>query len=243
MELIEYPEGEICDVIFLTNTANDDVFKMTSNAIKSLRDSETNNKFRIVVVESNQNIDQLLNFNYDSDLSLVYSGEFNYNRALNLAFEHVENNHVAVFNNDVLFIENWYSMLRYNMDIFNLNSASPHCPVKQNGPNEVAQAKLLNYKDSTVVSGFECITEFAGWGWVTTKEIIDKLFPLDEQMSFWFQDNDIALSLQNLRCKHATVVDSKVIHFGQSSYSLIDPSKLHDMTTGLYQTFVKKWFS
>jgi GT2 family glycosyltransferase len=237
MHLIDLIKDEVCDIIFLTNTANIEVYEMTEKALRSLRESEKNNKFRIILVESNQSND----YKYDCDVYLKFNGDFNYNKALNLAFDHLENSYVAVFNNDVLFMPDWYTMIRYNMDVFNLDSASPHCPIKQVGPNEIAQRILLNYKENTVVCGYNCIIEFAGWGWVMKRHILDQLKPLDENLSFWFQDNDLCMNLQKLNCKHGMVIDSKVIHFGQSSYSLISPDKLHDMTNGLYQTFLNKW--
>lgn len=244
MTLIENPKNEVCDVIFLTNTENLDIFQMTSNAIQSLRESESNNRFRIIVVESRTEITRLVpgeDHNYNSDLTIYYKGEFNYNKALNMAFEHIENDHVAVFNNDVLFTPGWYSAMRYNMDVFNLDSASPHCPVKQQGPNELAQRTILSYQPSTVIAGYNCITEFCGWGWMMKKSVLEKLLPFPEDLSFWFQDNHMALQLKTMGYKHGYVVDSVVIHFGQKSYSLISPDKIHGMTHGLHQTFINKW--
>jgi len=118
--LMEYPEHEICDVIFLSKTSNKDVFDMTQKAINSLHDSEKNNKFRVIVVESN--LDANTPKYENIHLSVTYEEPtFNYNKALNLAFNHVESDYVAVFNNDVLFMEDWYSIIRYYMDVFCLD--------------------------------------------------------------------------------------------------------------------------
>jgi hypothetical protein len=233
--LYNLPRNEITDVIFLTNTANDDVFEMTNTAIKSLIASEDNNRFNVIVVESG-------NTDYDYGVfTIPYKGEFSYNKALNLAFDRISNSYVAVFNNDVLFTENWYSNIRYYMDIFGLDSASPWCPLAQNGVNPLAQQKILQYPPDSVILGYEPILTFAGWGWIMKIEVLVKLLPFPEDLTFWFQDNHMCNQLKTMGYKHGTVTASKVVHFGQKSYSLIDESKLYSMTNGLYHTFVNKW--
>jgi hypothetical protein len=154
VKLITLPQSEICDVIFLTNTADNETYDMTKKAIASLKLSEENNQFRIIVVESNQNNPPV----YEGvEYILYYSGEFNYNKALNLAFEYIRSDYVYVSNNDVLFMKNWYSQIRYYMDAFDLDSASPWCPVKQHGVNEQAQAMILNYPRYSVIEGYDPI--------------------------------------------------------------------------------------
>ena len=243
MMLMEYPEKEICDVIFLSKTSNKDVFDMTQKAINSLHDSETNNKFRVIVVESNldQNTPQYENVS----LCLNYGDQdFSYNKALNLAFNYIESDYVAVFNNDVLFMENWYSIIRYYMDVFCLDCASPRCPVVQNGIKPEAQSEILSFPEGCVVPGFRTVVHFCGWGWITKRDCLQNLIQLDafpEDLTFWFQDDHIARVMQSNHKKHGLVTSSHVIHFGQQSYKLIPQNQFNDMTSGLYELFVKKW--
>lgn len=239
MNLFQKPTNEICDVVFLTKTSNLDVHKMTSSAINSLKESESNNNFRVILVESQQNS----KFLYDNvDVLLEFKeSEFNYNKALNMAFDHIQSEFVSVFNNDVLFTEVWYSNLRLYMDVFGLDSASPWCPLPQNGPKPEIQQAILNYNPSTVVRGYEPILTFNGWGWVMRKNVLLDLLPLDENMKFWFQDNDMCMQLRQRGYVHGCVVDSHVIHFGQKSYTLIDQNSLHSLTMGVYQDYIKKW--
>jgi hypothetical protein len=238
MKLVSLPQSEICDVIFLTNTADIETYAMTKKAIASLKLSEENNKFRIIVVESNQNNPPVYD---DIDCALHYLEEFNYNKALNLAFEHIQSDYVYVSNNDVLFMKNWYSQIRYYMDAFDLDSASPWCPVKQHGVNDRAQAMILNYPRYSVIEGHDPVVTFMGWGWIMKKEILEKFIPFDEDMKFWFQDNHLGLQLKTNGYKHGCVTSSEVIHFGQRSYPLIPADKLHGMTMGIYDAFVQKW--
>ena len=237
MNLFEHPRNEICDIIFLSNTADQDIYEMTLQAISSLRQSETENKFRIILVESNQNN----YYKYPVDLQLSYRGDFNYNKALNLAFENIQSDFVGVFNNDVFFQKDWYSNLRYYMNMFNLHSASPLCPTEQFGINPEATRFLLSLPKHIVHINGGAVTCFCGWGWVMRKEVLNLLLPLPDEMVFWFQDDDINLSLKKLNKKHGLVTSSHVIHYGQKSYKTIDSSKIYDMTEGLYDQFKQKW--
>lgn len=237
MEFILPPENEICDLIILTNTADILTYEMTLNAISTLRKSEPNNKFRVILVESNQNN----YYKYPVDIMLPYKGDFNYNRALNMAFEYIESDYVAVFNNDVSFQANWYTILRYYMDVFELDSASPLCPTEQFGIKPEATKFLLSLPEHIVHINGGSVTCFCGWGWVMKRNVLDMIRPLSEDMVFWFQDDDIVMSLKSINKKHGLVTSSHVIHFGQKSYNLIEQSKIYSMTHGVHDKFRQKW--
>lgn len=238
MRLYELPKNEVCDVIILTNTADEDIFKMTSSAIESLKESEYNNKFRVILVESNPNFDV---HKYSADVHLTFNEEFNMNKALNMAFDFIQSDWVYISNNDVLFCENWYSNLRYNMDVFNLDTASPKSPIRQFGVSEAAQEFISKYPDHVVIVGNEVIVHFAGWGWLTKAETLRLLTPFPEDLKFWYQDNHLSLSLKQMGKKHGCVTSSYVCHFGQKSYRTIPMEKMFEMTQGIQQNFVKKW--
>ncbi len=234
----EFPKNQTCDIIFLTNTANDDVFHMTNTAIQSLYASEENNNFRVILVESGNQ-----SYKYNVDVTVPYEGDFSYNKALNMAFKHIESDCVGVFNNDVIFTENWFSYMSYYMDVFELDSASPWCPIPQVGPNPQAQQRILNYPDHSAIVGYEVLTIFAGWGWLMKRSVLEKLIPQPEDLTFWFVDNHMSMQLQTMGFKHATVTASKVYHLGQKSYAHISPEKIYAMTHGLQEKFVSKWMN
>lgn len=237
MQLFDLPKNERCDVIILTNTSDQKTYEMTLEAISSLRQSEPHNHFRIILVESNQNN----YYKYPVDVYLSYKGDFNYNKALNLAFMHIESEFIYVSNNDVYFTKNWYSLLRYYMNIFALDSASPWCPQEQFGINPAANQTILSYPKHSVIRGYRSVVHFCGWGWCMNKELLMSLLPLEETFVFWCQDDDIALTLQKKNKKHAVVTDSEVIHFGQKSYNQINASDQYDMTIGCIDRLKKKW--
>lgn len=225
-------------IIFLTKTADEDVYKMTASAVGSLK--ETSNDVYTIIVESQSDC----KYKYDCDLTLTLDGEFNYNKALNLAFQHTSDFElVGCFNNDVLFLPNWYDQILNYMRWFNLDSVSPWCPMNQNGVNPADQQNILSYRPSSVYFGFDTIRHFAGWGWIMKNEVLKKMLPLPEELKFWFQDNQMALELKKMGKIHGCVTSSQVIHFGQSSYRLIPLEKKHGMTMGLYETFIKKWMN
>jgi|LakMenEpi03Aug12_release.lakeMendotaPanAssembly.Ray.scaffolds.fasta_scaffold09482_12 hypothetical protein len=237
--LILPPKNETCDVIFLVNTADHETFQMTIEALISLRNSEPNHKFNVILVESGQNC----KFRYEVPHYVEYEGDFNYNRALNMAFEKITSNWVAVFNNDVIFHPNWYTTLRYYMELFNLDSASPRCPKDQFGIKPEANQFITGLPEHVVHVNGGTVTCFAGWGWVMKSNVLKMLLPLSEDMKFWFQDDDINLSLKKLNKKHGMVSSSHVTHFGQKSYKHIDHKKLSEMTTEVQKSFMKKWSS
>lgn len=237
MQFFNYIENETSDVIFLVKTVDLETYEMTADAILSLKKSELNNNFRVILVESNTDNPP----KYDVDITINYDGEFNYNKALNMAFEYLKSDYVCVFNNDVSFKKDWYSTIRYYMDIFNLDSASPRCPELQVGPNALAQKMILEYPEASVIIGYEALVHFCGWGWIMKRDVLDLLRPMPEDLTFWFQDNHMALQLKNLNKKHGCVTSSHVIHYGQKSYKHIEPKNLYKMTHGLQDTFCKKW--
>lgn len=240
MHITKYPSGEVCDLIMLTKTMDDETYKMTLNAIDSLKKSENSNKFRVILVESNK----VSQYKYPVDVTLFYTEEnFNYNKALNMAFKNVVNDYVCVSNNDVVFMPQWYSLLRYYMDIFNLDSASPKCPRPQAGVNTELLRQILNFPDSMVVVGYEALLHLAGWCWVMKKDTLREMLPFPEDLIFWFQDNHMGKVLHSLGKKHGLVTQSHVIHFGQQSYKYIPEDKQKSMTVDLQQVFINKWVS
>lgn len=237
MQLYDHPKNELCDVVFLTNTADVETYEMTLQAISSLRQSEQHNQFRVILVESNQNN----YYKYPVDVQLSYIGDFNYNKALNLAFENIQNDFVYVSNNDVVFYKNFYSQLRYYMNIFDLDSASPRCPEIQYGINPIAIQEILSFSKHTVIRGYQSVIHFCGWGWLMKRSVLELFLPLNEEFVFWAQDDDIALSLQKHNKKHALVTASEVKHYGQKSYKQIKEEDKFKMTLGCIDKLKKKW--
>ena len=71
------------DIIMLTNTANNDIYRMTLDAVISLRKSYKEDLFNIILVESNKDT----TYEFPVDLYLKPEQSFNYNVYLNEAIK------------------------------------------------------------------------------------------------------------------------------------------------------------
>jgi hypothetical protein len=226
------------DVIILTNTVDDSIYRMTQNAIKSLRQSHPEDVFNIILMESNKTN----NYSYDVDVYLKPDIDFNYNSYLNIGITHCICDYSCISNNDVIFRQDWWNKLHQAMLDYNLDTASPKSPTEQKGIVPRAEIKHRFTPISKVVEGYQVVVTFCGWCWVMTKNVREWLFPLDEQFTFFYQDNDIIFRLQEKNCKHALVGGALVEHFGQSSHKILHENRTYlKHTFDLEKKFVEKW--
>ena len=226
-------------MIMLTNTVNEDIFNMTQKALTTLHESIGSENFNVVLVESNKDRD----WNYEHvNFYLKPPIDFNYNTYLNIAIENCDSDYIGIVNNDVIFHKDWWHKLEQAMIKHNLDTASPRSPTVQKGIVPHAEIRHRYTPETVVKEGFELIVHFCGWCWIMKKEVKDWLFPLDEQFSFFFQDNDIIMRLKQKGCKHALVGGSKVTHFGQSSHGIFkNQEDWYKHTFGLQSAFETKW--
>ena len=226
-------------MIMLTNTVNEEIFRMTQNALNTLHESIGHNNINVVLVESNKDRE----WHYEHvNFYLKPPIDFNYNTYLNIAVENCDSDYIGIVNNDVKFHKDWWYKLEKAMVKHNLDTASPRSPSVQRGIVPHAEIKHRYTPDTVVREGFELIVNFCGWCWIMKREVKDWLFPLDEQFSFFFQDNDIIMRLKQNGCKHALVGGSKVDHFGQSSHGIFKSEEERFKNTfGLERLFVEKW--
>jgi GT2 family glycosyltransferase len=226
-------------LIMLTNTVNNDIYKMTQNALDSLHHSIGSENFNVVLVESNKDRDwdyQHVNFYLKPPV------DFNYNTYLNIAIENCDSEYIGIVNNDVNFHKDWWVKMEAAMIKNELDTASPRSPTQQNGIVPRAEIKHRYTPETMVRVGFELIVNFCGWCWIMKKEVKDWLFPLDEQFAFFFQDNDIIMRLQEKGCKHGMVAASKVDHFGQRSHGTFKNQEEYMKNTfALEKNFIEKW--
>jgi GT2 family glycosyltransferase len=132
--------------------------------------------------------------------------------------------------------------MRKAFEDHNLDSASPKSPTEQIGINPQWEMKHRYTPITKVVEGFDVAYTFCGWCWVIKKDVREWLFPVDEQFSFFFNDNDVAMHLKEKGCKHALVAGSLVSHFGQKSHKVLhDTGEYMKHTFGLEKNFRAKW--
>lgn len=217
------------DVVMLTNTADEGLFKMTLDALRSLDESEIAIDFNVILVESNGDFEQVAptlrvprrwNYlDYFPGITLLeYRGEkFNYNAALNQAFEHLspDSTHVVISNNDVLFHKQWASVLTGFMSRYHLHVGSPFAPGW--APHEE------NFTDDwEVYLGTRTSFEVAGWCVCLRRDALEAIRPFDERFVFEWQDVDMVDRLIEAGYNRMGLVrQSYVTHLLNQSHHLI----------------------
>lgn len=217
-------------MVILAKTASIYHFEMTQRAIDTLRCCEPDVRFRVVLVETQNSTGR----DYAGVDTLVEpGGEFNYNRFLNAGVSVCQSARVVLSNNDVMFHPLWYSHVCYAMDNHGADSASAKCP--RWGPHR--------HFSGEVVLGWQTGVHFCGWNLTLSRAVVDSVFPLDERFKFWYQDNDMATSMERAGFKHALASSALVTHLESMSHELIDPVDLYNWTHGQHAEYDAKWNS
>ena len=223
------------DVICLTNTYDNSMYEVTKRVIKSLRLSEKNITFNIILLESNKET----NFTYENvDVYVKPEEEFNYNKYLNIANKYLTSDWVLITNNDVMYQRGWCSkILEIYVNNHDIESFSPreiliHSTIY--GDHFDSDDEFwVNYKVSEGL---------LGWSILMKKRVWDEVYPWDEQFDFYYQDNDYAKIIESKGIKHALVRDSLTLHIGNINFfkDVVDESKDEKMEEGYYK-FINKW--
>ena len=177
---------------------------MLENCITTLRQSDGEQTFNVMVIESGVIVDcgQDLTIKYN-----MYGGpQFCYNHALNLGINESENEWVVLINNDLIFRNTWMSEIieAYN-ERPDIESFSPW--------NDMWDwhSRMFDINSTNIIEGYNIGRELCGWCIIARRSIFDK-FSLSERVNFWYSDNVYADSLREFGIKHALVISSKVDH-------------------------------
>lgn len=217
------------DVIILSNTADSNIWAMTQNCIDSIHASEVDYEFRVLVVETNVNIDKRY---YGAEI-LFPAESFNYNRFLNKGIEYFaadKSEYIVLANNDLIFNQDWFTAMMENTK----NNWDSACPQNPGWPQHAG----LNECNR---EGYGIGNEFCGWCQVWVRESLDKLMPLDEEFVFWCQDDWVAWKSQKLGMTNVLVGSSHVNHLTSQSHRLIPPGKHHEWTHGMGEVRARKF--
>lgn len=221
------------DVVILSYTKNDAIFKMTKNCIDSIINSESNIKFRIFLVETDKTGRFI--YKYPNITTIVPDGEFNYNKFLNIGLKQCSSEWILISNNDTIYQQKWCSnMLNIHNKDKELLSMSPLCPGWD------SHQKFID-KKSDIHYGHETNFHLVGWSIFLNKSVISKIGYFDEQFPFWYQDNDYSMALIQHNIKHALITSSVVEHIFNQSFDLIKRETLLEYTLGSEKIFNKKW--
>ena len=224
------------DIIMLTNTADDKVYKMVKKAVDTIRQSDGLHDANIILVESNLNS----KYEFDVDHYIIPDFPFNYNAYLNIGINHAKSKFTCISNNDIEFTKTWWTKLKNAMEKHNLDIASPKSTMKIQNHNVQKDYFKHMYTPESVVKIELKKYSFAGWCFTITEDVRNWLFPLDERFTYYHQDMDLLMIFNQKNCRHGFVPSSKVLHFGNSSSELI-PGGKNENLVDTYQIFHNKW--
>jgi GT2 family glycosyltransferase len=199
---------KIIDIIILSFAKSDKHYNLTVNCIKSLKESKLNTAFNIIVVETNPSV------NYDefNVKTLHFDEPFNYNGFANKAIMSCDNELIGVFNNDVIFDDNWFTEI---MKLGVGNTIDSLSPISL---TSASQREFVGCKYP--VAGYEIARHVSGWALVFTRELWLKIGGLSEIVNFWCSDDVYAKQLQEHGINHYLIPTSIVNHVENGSNTL-----------------------
>lgn len=195
------------DVIIPSKTCVKTVF-MNIRCIQSLRDSEDDIKFNVVMIESGAHFVDM----GQDDTILYPEGPFCYNKALNMGLSATTNDWVVLANNDLIFKKNWmHEIIIANNLRKDIESFSPW--------NDMYDwhSRYLGVNPQDIIEGYRIGVELTGWCIVARRSIFDRV-KLNENVNFWYSDNVYADELIAHKVKHALVTGSKVDHITSQTH-------------------------
>ncbi len=199
---------KVIDIIILSFAKSAAHHMLTVNCVNSLKGSNLNSCFNIIVVETNPAV------TYDElgVKTLHFDETFNYNGFANKAIMSCDNELIGVFNNDVIFNDNWFNEI-VKLDVGNtIESLSPI------SLTSASQREFVGCKYP--VHGYEIARHVSGWALVFTRELWLKIGGLSEIVSFWCSDDVYTKQLQEHGINHYLIPTSIVNHVENGSNTL-----------------------
>jgi hypothetical protein len=220
------------DVIITTNSKNDSFIKMTNNAIMSLRNSIGGDRFKIIIVETNTEAEEYP----EANVTVKPNEPYQCNKFYNLGAVHSESDYLLVANNDTVFDPNWWVNIKKAFAENKLDTACLQCT------NEQPDIYNRWFKQKHTFKNLDGYDWFFGQAWCVTSEVRDWLFPLDENIHFYFNDDDMVMRFKEKNCKHQLVYKSKMQHLQAKSHEILkEEGRFFEVTWGSKDYFDKKW--
>jgi len=222
---------KIIDIIILSFAKSDKHYNLTINCINSLKESKLNTAFNIIIVETNPSV----NYEELGVKTLHFDKPFNYNEFSNNAIMTCGSELIGVFNNDVIFNDDWFSEI-VKLDVGNtIESLSPI------SLTSASQREFISCKNP--VEGYQIARQVSGWALVFTRELWLKIGGLSEVVSFWCSDDVYAKQLQEHGIKHYLIPTSIVNHVenGSNTLKTLDADVKESLTYGQARIWNKKY--
>lgn len=195
------------DVIMLALTLDREVWEMNTEAIRSLRASEPNIRFNVLVLESNRDW-PAMGLSYDAETQVhIPDADFNFNRYNNIGREMTKADWVVFANNDVVFHPGWCSAMFSAVEkdpnlvcLCPMDPKSPHTP-----PGTFPEG--IDYQ-----VGYMVRSSFTGWCFMVRRDVFDKTGPFDERFEYYYADDDFVMTLRKHALLNAVVPSAHVNH-------------------------------
>lgn len=208
------------DVIILSYAKTKEFEQLTKDCIKSLYDSEQDETFNVIVVESMPGVI------YYNAQTIHPNQKFNYNKFANIGISHGKSEWVCVCNNDLIFHKGWATeLLKYGF-----NSMSPKCP------NNQLQSDLHH-----IHLGFDTARHISGWCLFLKRTLWDFICGFDEDFEFWCADDSYREQLKFHNQNHYLIATSLVTHLGSATLKTIDSEEKKALTIEQARKFNKKY--
>ena len=181
--------------LIIVSKSTPELKKFTLQTITTARQDKAD--LNVIIVEtSGKKVD------YPGAEIVMYKGQFNYNRALNLGLAKAKGDIHILANSDLVFCKGW-SQIGQQMKINGFDSAS--------ALSEDRRQSAFKRGD-WIYPGYEIGIHLTGWCIFVTKECIKKLGSLDETFEFWYSDNVYADQLQANNLRHGLFCNVQVNH-------------------------------
>lgn len=221
-------------VVIPCDTRVDDTFKITENCIRSLKSSEKEGTFDIVIVDQRAdspladcflgNNDNIFIFNYPPNDDWGYHRAFIFGyRKYKESFESVRTEWVILSNNDVVFTKGWLTQMNLvHARDPEIQSMSPICPVTHiaSGIIDFIRKSSGVNEDKTVIYGWRTGHFVAGWCIAIRTDLFDSFlaeYLFDPRYVGYYSDVDYSMKLMKHCIKHVLVCTSQVIHIGNKT--------------------------
>lgn len=183
--------------LIIISQSTPDLVPITQQCIDTARID--NADLNIIVVETGPGYD------YDVDTIVKYSGDFNYNRALNLGLEHRKKEIHILANNDIIFHAGWSAIgeMMRNEGYHSASAVSGHQTMFQRG--------------DFVYEGYHVGYILTGWCIFIDDYVIEKIGRLDETCSFWFSDNLYVCQIKAAGIKHGLFTGVQIDHIASKT--------------------------
>lgn len=220
------------DIIILSYAKTEELKVITENGIRSLMASEDPEKikFNVIIIESERS---LMPFQYEHTLTVYPDAEFGYHRYMNIGIGMTSSPYICICNNDLIFFKGWATNMLAAFDDYNLVSGSPMCGL--------FHPKLDYSFNRGVHLGYQIRAQISGWCIFFKREILKLTGKLDENLKFWYADNDYANTLWVLKLRHGLVTTSRVDHLESVTLNSHTKEIKRELTLEMATYWLKKW--